>query len=88
MITNSPNPDDIGTIAKLELIERHAQKVQFGTGSFVKATDLSEIEKAKLESIPKADRLSVLNGMRSKNKSAKRRANKKIADASRRRNRK
>lgn len=88
MITNSPNPEDIGVIAEKQQIEEYIQKVQFGNGSIVKATDITEIERIALERVSQQERATLLQNMRSKNKTAQRRAKKKIADASKRRNRK
>lgn len=72
--------------ALLEQMAKKKNVVQFGGGPI--STMLLERERQALENIPQAQRTTVLKDMRSKNKSAQRRAKKKIADASRRRNKK
>lgn len=73
-------------LEQVALLEQKKNVVQFGSGPI--STMLLERERQALEAIPQAQRTAVLKDMRSKNKSANRRAKKKIADASRRRNRK
>lgn len=71
---------------KQEQANQDKKTFKFGSGPI--STILLEKERQALETIPQAQRAQVLKDMRSKNKSAQRRAKKKIANASRRRNRK
>ncbi len=87
-----PIDKDYGKISELtdqqllEAIQVKKNVVQFGGGPI--STMLLDRERQALEHIAQHQRADVLKNMRSKNKSANRRAKKKIADASRRRNRK
>lgn len=90
MITESPNPEDVGKILKAdmaeELIELRKRQNPFGNKPIAEL--LVEKERQALETVAQQERPALLREMRSKNKSAQRRAKKKIANASRRRNRK
>lgn len=72
--------------AQKQIEERGKNVVRFGTGPI--STVLLDRERQAIEHIAQHQRANVLKDMRSHNKSANRRAKKKIADASRRRNRK
>lgn len=70
-----------------EQVQRSGKNVvQFGSGPI--STILLDQERQAMEHFAQHERMNILRSMRSHNKSANRRAKKKIADASRRRNRK